>query len=463
MKRKCVLGVLKTEEGLRIKEEMLGWLSDKYEVITVEQEAPGELYEYPAIRMAASIAAETYESVLYLHTKGAGNTNQLQPLVRQFWKHEFVDKINDYFAPCDKNRDFAVVSAPIVGKNCKVCWYNGFVLSPGAGKKLNRVLAIKKDRMWFEQGMLEQCEDLTVVGILRDDAECPEMAHDAFISTIQQRVGIMTIAKNESKYIREWLDYHYKLGVDEFFIIDNNDEGDDSLAKVIAPVANKYRIRSFDLRGRDALVKVGMQKGAYNQVVNMIQRVRIPIDWLAVIDIDEFLYFDGKNIKEFLYQDKFKDTDVIHINWRIYDDNDQIYYEDKPVQERFTRQAKLDVVYNDELPWTENCYVKSITKLRFRPMFIDTHTSYINNCVCKRSSGELTDCKIDHEPITSDNNYVKHYNCKSLQEYIEKRCINNTDVAHAESPSAEKRIRWYFNMNSDNTQKREFINAKLGI
>lgn len=28
MKRKCVLGVLKTAEGLRIKEEMLGWLNE---------------------------------------------------------------------------------------------------------------------------------------------------------------------------------------------------------------------------------------------------------------------------------------------------------------------------------------------------------------------------------------------------------------------------------------------------
>ena len=35
-KRKCVLGVLTTEAGLKIKEEMLSWLNDYYEVFVVE-------------------------------------------------------------------------------------------------------------------------------------------------------------------------------------------------------------------------------------------------------------------------------------------------------------------------------------------------------------------------------------------------------------------------------------------
>ena len=42
MKRKCVLGVLKTAEGLRIKEEMLGWLNEKYDVTLVEVDPPND-------------------------------------------------------------------------------------------------------------------------------------------------------------------------------------------------------------------------------------------------------------------------------------------------------------------------------------------------------------------------------------------------------------------------------------
>ena len=49
-KRKCILGVLKSEEGLKIKEEMLSWLSPLYDVELVEVDPPNDkLFEYPFI------------------------------------------------------------------------------------------------------------------------------------------------------------------------------------------------------------------------------------------------------------------------------------------------------------------------------------------------------------------------------------------------------------------------------
>lgn len=50
LKRKCVFGVLCTEEGLRIKNEMSAWLNDKYDVFVVEAEPPNTLYEFPFIK-----------------------------------------------------------------------------------------------------------------------------------------------------------------------------------------------------------------------------------------------------------------------------------------------------------------------------------------------------------------------------------------------------------------------------
>src|SRR5574344_529876 len=110
MKRKCVLGVLKTEAGLRIKEEMLGWLRDKYEVITVEQNAPGKLLEYPALKLAVETAIEFNEPILYIHTQGAANVNQAQFFVRELWKREFNRHAEEYFQFDDKPQ----CKAPIV-------------------------------------------------------------------------------------------------------------------------------------------------------------------------------------------------------------------------------------------------------------------------------------------------------------------------------------------------------------
>lgn len=37
------------------------------------------------------------------------------------------------------------------------------------------------------------------------------------------KICALTITKDENiKYIYEWVDYHYNLGVDHFFILDNN-------------------------------------------------------------------------------------------------------------------------------------------------------------------------------------------------------------------------------------------------
>lgn len=464
MKRKCVLGVLKTELGLKIKEEMLAWLSPLYDVMTVEQEAPGELFEYPAIKMAACLAAESYEPVLYVHTKGAFYQNPTQPHVREYWRQEFVEKAEQYFAPCEKNKDDPVVTAPVVAKNKKVCWFNGFVMSPGAARQLNRVLATKKDRMWFEQDMWGQCDNVNVIGILRDDAETPEQAFDAFCRVYGKKVGVVALAKNETRYLNEWVEYHHNLGIDQFFIIDNNDVGDNSQRELLESLPKEYGITIVNLQGKEALQKAGLQEGIYNYVMQQLIRPRTKLDWVTFIDIDEFLYFGGKSVKEFLYQDKFKMTDVIHLNWRLYDDNDQIYYEDKPVLERFTRQAPLAVVYNDEeKKITENCSIKSfyhVTNKRFR---VSPHTVYVENGVCKRSDGTVSDCGTSAEPLSSDNNYVKHFNCKSLEEYIDRRCIytlNPCDLTNG--VSADKRIRWYFNENTRTPEKEAYIKERLG-
>ena len=65
----CVFGVLKTKDGIKIRDEMLQWLEPLYDVLKIEQDPPGKLVEYPAIKFACQSAIEMNEPVLYLHTK----------------------------------------------------------------------------------------------------------------------------------------------------------------------------------------------------------------------------------------------------------------------------------------------------------------------------------------------------------------------------------------------------------
>jgi len=160
MKSKCVLGDLKTAEGLKIKEEMLGWLNEKYDVTLVEVDPPNELYEFPFIKKAAELAITSNEPVLYIHTKGAAMQNNAQPMVREFWKYEFTENIDKYFDMPEK----ATVIAPYT-LHKKIAWFNAFTINPKAAKRLIAYLKPQQDRYWFEQKIWNETDAIDVIGI----------------------------------------------------------------------------------------------------------------------------------------------------------------------------------------------------------------------------------------------------------------------------------------------------------
>ena len=47
------------------------------------------------------------------------------------------------------------------------------------------------------------------------------------------KVAICIEVKNDNRYIREWLDYHKKLGFDNIILYDNNDSNGENILEVI--------------------------------------------------------------------------------------------------------------------------------------------------------------------------------------------------------------------------------------
>lgn len=145
----CVLGVLKTEEGLRIKDEMLQWLRPVHNVYAVEQEAPGSLYEFPAMALAIEMCHKTQAPVLYIHTKGAANQNKVQEMVRTMWQGEFgnPEKMKEYLklVECDEPR----LACPLMG-DASQTWFNAFVMNHAAATVLRETIRPSADRYLFE-------------------------------------------------------------------------------------------------------------------------------------------------------------------------------------------------------------------------------------------------------------------------------------------------------------------------
>ena len=91
-------------------------------------------------------------------------------------------------------------------------------------------------------------------------------------------VAIVAIVKNEAEYLEEWLAFHLALGVDHFFIYDN--DSTDSSAELLERYINHGLVTRIDWPIG------GGQLPAYNHALRMFGSAA---EWLAYYDPDEFL------------------------------------------------------------------------------------------------------------------------------------------------------------------------------
>lgn len=184
MKQLCVLGVLKTDLGIKIKEEMLKWIMPLYDVTTVEVDPPNDVeFEYPFLKKACEVSIDNTVPVLYLHTKGAACNNQTQPLVRALWCHEFGKLKDLYFDTVVKFREAAAM-APFTSLANSICWFNGFVMNYAAAEQIHDTLRIATDRYWYEQKLINEA-GVSCIGLHSSACNTPECAFSTFVNTLQ--------------------------------------------------------------------------------------------------------------------------------------------------------------------------------------------------------------------------------------------------------------------------------------
>lgn len=282
------------------------------------------------------------------------------------------------------------------------------------------------------------------------------------------KVVIVAIAKNEERYITDWSLYHFNLGFDRIYVIDNNDLDSDGQLKVITGLQKKgYNIFPMDARGREKLEQLGFQTGAYLRTYRYIKKNHEDVEWVAFIDIDEYFDFDGLSVKEFLGQAKFRDADSIHVNWKLYGDNDQLYYEPRPVIERFTKPAPLDVLYNTRSVgkgFYHNQHVKSIVRITDKEFrFRTPHTVvFKENSKCVDVDGGIVDGRSPFQTVNWNGGHLKHFITKSTEEFFERKLKSNpradTKIVHS---VFNEELESYFNINTKTHSKMCLIERLL--
>ena len=263
-------------------------------------------------------------------------------------------------------------------------------------------------------------------------------------------IAICSIGKNENLYIREFVEYYNLLGVKKIIIYDNNDIDGEKFDEVILDyILNKY-VDIIDVRGLTSI-----QIPIYNYCY---QKNKDLYDWIGLLDIDEYIYIKNKSsINDFLYDKKFSKCELIHINWLIYNDNNNINYENKPLNIRFKNPTRF--FYQG----------KSFVRGGFKNLLIpSTHIPGINiHYYCNSNGERIYPKNFISAKIEKDHRaYIKHYYTKTIEEFCTK--INKGHAHYNKNHpnyirSIKGRIKLFFKFNKITNTKIKILENCIGI
>jgi hypothetical protein len=215
-------------------------------------------------------------------------------------------------------------------------------------------------------------------------------------------LAICAIAKNEGQYFEEWIEWHKKMGVEKFYIYDN--ESSDNTKEILAPYIESGLVDYTFFPGKK------QQLPAYD---DCLEKHRLDVRWIAFIDLDEFIVpIKDKSIPESLQ--RFEDFSAVEINWLCYGSGGAKEKQPGTVMERFKHHSQPEHILNK--------HVKSIVDPRRVFNMIGSHEAARMSGFAVDSHGErITKSFQNRKPKQQDVIRINHYAVKSYEEFLEKR------------------------------------------
>ena len=272
------------------------------------------------------------------------------------------------------------------------------------------------------------------------------LVHYALIKNRSFKISLCTVAKNENKYIIEFIEYYKKYGIDKIYLYDNNDLNGENFDFLQNEIKSKF-IEINNYRG-----KKRPQREIYNNCyINSNKKYK----WIIFIDIDEFIFLKTySDIHIYLSQPKFIKCDSIYLNWVIHTDNELFYYDNRTLKERFPKINK-DKSF---------CLGKSIVKSNIKNIHIKSVHSLDEKLKKCDGFGNVIILKKFYCPTPDfEFNYIDHYQHKSTEEFVEKLNIKGDCVYKNNSTIKYKKIFTYFKDNNITIKKINYISKNLGL
>jgi hypothetical protein len=255
------------------------------------------------------------------------------------------------------------------------------------------------------------------------------------------------MGKQENLYVKEFISYYIRLGMDKIFIYDDNDSNKEQISDMV-----EKRFRKYVEIYKTIQLKLDIQS---KQFTDCYSKNKDKYDWFLMVDMDEFLYIKKDSLKNYLLKPIFNKCDFIKFHWVIPNDNNHIYYENKPLFKRFKE------------PYQKSPFVKSIIRGKIKELKYMVHSPFkspFKNISCNNIGKKLNNSKLNIELINNINiekAYIIHFKFKSTEEYVKK--IKRGYHGWTKSYIYHTRIKSYFKSNKITEEKIKYFEKELKI
>jgi hypothetical protein len=218
------------------------------------------------------------------------------------------------------------------------------------------------------------------------------------------RVGICSIQRNRGPWIREWVLFHYLIGV-RYFYIGIHKTTDDSV-KVLEGLSPHINIKIF--RVADTTYHAP-QQDFYQYTLDRFQH---EVDWMAVIDGDEFLFpVKLDTLQAALQKFTHKKFSALGVYWRCFGSSGHTKEPKGLILENFKHRAP------DDFP--PNRHIKSIVRTKFAnsTLTLGTHHFETTFGTYDELGRLLTGGRAHFEPSHEDL-VINHYVCQSRNFFV---------------------------------------------
>lgn len=273
---------------------------------------------------------------------------------------------------------------------------------------------------------------------------------------LKYKVSLCLIFKNEASFLKEWLDYHLTVGVEHFYLYNNN--SDDNYDEVLKPYVDK---------GLVTFINWPYDHSQFKAYQHCYENYRNETNWISFLDADEFFVPKYANtLEEWLKTlDKYP---AIVIHWRMFGTGGQLKHDySKNVIEQY--YTCWDHFYP-----LGKCFINTRYDIASFDLWHVHHHTYMKYPICGikltipavNQFGYICPVNINwsgwNNKMSEATIFCNHYYTKAWDIYSAK--MKRTDVLFEEAP--RKKMAQFFKMENECTVKdylisRFFVKLKI--